>query len=156
MVPPQNPLTGIDYELYGGLNKDVYLIATDKLYVPEAIHSWNSGWADQGGHFITYSNVTSNSATVKVETWVKNSTGAAVSGKLVTTIVDAVTNQVVQSNEATLTAAATGVTRVTQTIAVTGLNPWAPWLTYIPPVSAYGTSPGTEPQACSSMERRAR
>jgi beta-galactosidase len=127
MVPPQNPLTGIDYELYGGLNKDVYLIATDKLYVPESIHSWNSGWADQGGHYITYSNVTSNSATVKVETYVKNATGAAVTGKLVTSIVDAVTNALVQSNEATLTAAATGVTHVTQTIAVTGIKPWAPW-----------------------------
>jgi beta-galactosidase len=127
LVPPEDPVTGTDYELFGGLNKDVYLIATDKLYVPESIHSWNSGWGEQGGHFITYSNVTANSATVKVETWVKNTTGAAVTGKLVTTIVDAATNEQVQSNEATLTAATTGVTRVTQTIAVTGIKPWAPW-----------------------------
>jgi beta-galactosidase len=127
LVPPEDPVTGTDYELYGGLNKDVYLIATDKLYVPEAIHSWNSGWGEQGGHFITYSNVTANSATVKVETWVKNTTGAAVTGKLVTAIVDAVTNEQVQSNEATLTAATTGVAHVTQTITVTGPKLWAPW-----------------------------
>jgi beta-galactosidase len=127
LVPPEDPVTGTDYELYGGLNKDVYLIATDKLYVPEAIHSWNSGWTDQGGHFITFSNVAANSATVKVETWVKNATGAAVSGKLVTYIVDAVTNELVQSNEAALTAATTGVTHVTQTITVTGIKLWAPW-----------------------------
>jgi beta-galactosidase len=127
MVPPQNPLTGIDYELYGGLNKDVYLIATDKLYVPESIHSWNSGWGEHGGHFITYSNVTSNSATVKVETWVKNVTGASVTGKLVTYIVDPLTKQQIQSNEATLTAGTSGVTKVTQTINVTGIKTWAPW-----------------------------
>jgi beta-galactosidase len=127
MVPPENPMTGIDYEIFGGLNKDVYLIATDKVYVPEAIHSWNSGWADQGGHFISYSNVTANSATVKVETWVKNITGAAVTGTLATYIVDAATNEQLTSNNATLTAANNAVTHFTQTINVTGITPWAPW-----------------------------
>jgi beta-galactosidase len=127
MVPPENPMTGIDYEIFGGLNKDVYLIATDKLYVPEAIHSWNSGWADQGGHFITYTNVTSNSATVQVETWVKNTTGAAVSGQCTTSVVDAATNEVVQKNNAPFTAGTSGVTHVTQTINVTGIKAWSPW-----------------------------
>jgi beta-galactosidase len=144
LVPPQDPVTGLDYELYGGLNKDVYLIATDKLYVPEAIHSWNSGWADQGGHFIASSNVTSNSATVKVETWVKNATGAAVNGKLTTSIVDAVTKQLVQSDEATLTAGTTGVTHVTQSINVTGIKLWAPWspnLYWVYTVVSNGTTP---------------
>ena len=144
LVPPQDPVTGIDYELYGGLNKDVYLIATDKLYVPEAIHSWNSGWTDQGGHFITYSNVTANSATVKVETWVKNTTGAAVTGKLATYIVDAVTKEQVQTNEATLTAGTSGVTHVTQSISVTGIKPWAPWspnLYWVHTVVYNGTNP---------------
>jgi beta-galactosidase len=144
LVPPQDPVTGIDYELYGGLNKDVYLIATDRLYVPEAIHSWNSGWGDQGGHFITYSNVTSNSATVQVQTWVKNITGAAASGKLSTYIVDAATNEQVQSNDATLTAASNAVTRVTQTINVSGITPWAPWsphLYWVYTVVYNGTNP---------------
>ena len=31
LVPPQDPVTGIDYELYGGLNKDVYLINRQAL-----------------------------------------------------------------------------------------------------------------------------
>ncbi len=127
MVPPEDPVTGTDYELYGGLNKDVYLITTEKLYVPEAIHSWNNGWKDQGGHFITYSNVTSSSATVKVETWVKNGSGIAVNGKLVTTVYDPATGEVVQSGEATLNAANNAVTHVTQSINVSGIKLWAPW-----------------------------
>ncbi len=127
LVPPENPLTGIDYELFGGLNKDVYLIVTDKLYVPEAIHSWNSGWSEHGGHFITYGDVSTNSATVKVQTWIKNRTGASVSGKLVTYIVDAATGQQIQSNEASFTAGTSGVTNVTQSVNVSGIKLWAPW-----------------------------
>ena len=127
LVPPQNPKTGIDYELFGGLNKDVYVIVTDNLYVPQAVHSWNSGWANQGGHYITYSNVTQNSAIVNVKTYVKNNSGTAISGKLTTYIVDAATNEIVQSNDATLSAASNAVTPVTQTISVSGIKTWAPW-----------------------------
>lgn len=127
LVPPEDPVTGTDYELFGGLNKDVYLIATEKLYVPEAIHSWNSGWGEHGGHYITYSNIRSNSATIKVETWVKNVTGSSVSGKLVTSVVDPVSGQLLQSDETTLTAGNNEVAHITQSINVSGIRLWAPW-----------------------------
>ena len=126
-VPPEHPDgTTTEFELYGGIYRDVYLIATDKLYIPPAIHSWSSGWADQGGTYITFPSVSTSSATVKVDTWVKNATGSAVSCKLTTSLVDA-SNTVVQSVETTQSAGTTGVTKFSQTMTVGSPQLWYPW-----------------------------
>jgi Beta-galactosidase/beta-glucuronidase len=130
LVPPQNPLTDIDYNLFGGINKDVYLIVTDKVYVPEAIHSWSSGWADQGGQFVTFPSVSTGSATVVVKTWVKNVTGAAASCSLATCIVDS-SNTVVQSGGLAQSVSTSGVTQFTQTLTVSSPRLWAPWSPYL-------------------------
>ena len=129
-VPPQNPLTDIDYNLFGGINKDVFLIVTDKIYVPEAIHSWNSGWAEQGGQFVTFPSVSATSASINVSTWVKNVTGTAASCSLATFIVDS-SNAIVQSAGAGLTAATAGVTQVAQTLTISNPVLWAPWTPYL-------------------------
>jgi hypothetical protein len=127
-VPPEHPDgSTTEFELYGGIYRDVYLIATDKLYVPPPIHTWLSGWTDQGGTFISYPSVSASSATVKVNTWVKNATGAVVAScKLSTYLVDA-TGNTVQTVETTQSAATTGVTLFSQTMTVSSPQLWFPW-----------------------------
>ena len=129
-VPPQNPVTDIDYNLYGGINKDVFLIVTDKLYVPEAIQSWSSGWTEQGGQFVTFPSVSTSSASVNVKTWVKNMTGADASCSLSTYIVDS-SNTIVQSSGIRLSAASNAVTQFTQNFSVASPRLWAPWSPYM-------------------------
>ena len=130
LVPPQNPITDIDYDLFGGINKDVFLIVTDKLYVPEAVHSWSLGWAEQGGQFVTFPTVSAGEALVKVQTWVKNASGSAAACSLATYIVDSA-NTIVQSAGVKLSAATDAVTQFAQILTVTAPKLWAPWSPYL-------------------------
>ena len=130
-VPPEKPdNSDIDFILPGGIYRDAYVITTNKdLYVPEPIHAWSNTWADQGGHFITFQNVTAASATVKVQTWVKNASAAVKTCRVVSVLVDS-SNQIVQSVESTQSAAANSVTAFSQTIAAAGPHLWYPWDPY--------------------------
>jgi beta-galactosidase len=131
-VPPEKPDgSSVDFEMYGGIYRDVWLIATDKVFVPEGIHAWANNWNDQGGHFITFSSVSTSSANVTVRTWVKNASAASVSGKVVTTIVNA-QNKTMQTSESTAQSiAAGGVTRFAQNITVSNPSLWYPWAPYL-------------------------
>jgi beta-galactosidase len=131
-VPPEKPDgSTIDFEMYGGIYRDVWLIATDKVFVPEGVHAWANNWENQGGHFITFPSVSTSSASVMVRTWVKNAMTASVSGKVVTTIVNA-QNQTVQTAESPMqTIAASSVTRFAQSITVSNPTLWYPWAPYL-------------------------
>ncbi|MBN1130919.1 MAG: DUF4982 domain-containing protein [Chitinispirillaceae bacterium] len=130
-TPPEKPNgSGLDYNIYGGIYRNVYLIVSDNVYIPEAVHDWSNSFAAQGGQFITYPRVSAASATINIESWIKNTTAAAASCKLVVTLVDK-NNAVVQSGEITVTAAANGVTKASQTLTVANPNLWFPWKTYM-------------------------
>lgn len=131
-VPPEKPDgSEIDFEMYGGIYRDVWLIATGNVFVPEGIHAWADEWESQGGHFITFSDVSASSATVSVQTWVKNASGAAVSGKVTTSVVDA-GGQVVQTSESPAAQIETdGITRFAQELSVAGPTLWYPWAPYL-------------------------
>jgi beta-galactosidase len=126
-VPPEKPdNSGLDYCIFGGIYRDVYLIITDSVYIPEAVHDWENGFADQGGQFITYSNVSAAAATIKVDSWIKNSGAAAAACKLVTSLVDA-SNTVVQSAEISGSAAAGGITKFTLSMTLSSPRLWFPY-----------------------------
>jgi beta-galactosidase len=131
-VPPEKPdASTIDFEMYGGIYRDVWLIATDKVFVPEGVHAWANTWNNQGGHFITFPSVSTGQASLMVRTWVKNATTASVSSKVVTTIVNA-QNQVVQTDESPAqTIAASAVSRFAQSITVSSPTLWYPWAPYL-------------------------
>ena len=126
-TPPEKPNgSGLDYNIYGGLYRDVYLIVTDNVYIPEAVHDWNNKFESQGGQFITYPNVSAASATINIDSWIKNTTAASTSCRLVVTLVDG-QNKVVQSGETTVTAATNALTKASQTLTVTNPDLWFPW-----------------------------
>lgn len=135
-VPPEKPDgSGVDFEMFGGIYRDVWLIVTDKVFIPEGIHAWADDWEQQGGHFISFSDVSMSSAVVSVQTWVKNASSASVNGKVVTSIADAA-GQVVESSEsATAPIAVDDVTRFAQEITVSSPKLWAPWSPYLYTVS---------------------
>lgn len=131
-VPPEKPDgSTVDFEMYGGIYRDVWLIITKKVFVPEGIHAWADDWDSQGGHFITFPDVSALSAGVMVRTWVKNATSASVNGKVVTTIVDAQQRSVQTSESAVQTIDAGSVTRFAQEITVSSPTLWYPWAPYL-------------------------
>ena len=131
-VPPEKPDgSSVDFEMFGGIYRDVWLIVSNKVYVPEGIHAWANDWNQQGGHFITYADVSTSSATVSVQTWVKNATAAVVNGKVVTAIENA-TGTIVQTAEsAAMQINAGDVSRFVQAITVSNPTLWYPWAPYL-------------------------
>ncbi len=131
LVPPEKPGGGsIDFEMYGGIYRDVWIIATDPVFVPEAVHDWANSWANQGGHFITFANVSAGSANVTVRTWVRNAGASSATCYVATTIADA-TNEIIQTGtSASQAVAANSVSRFAQTITVANPVLWYPWAPY--------------------------
>lgn len=71
-----NPITGpkpmhlLDFNMYGGLYRDAFLIVKDKVHISDPIEA---NLPASGGIFVTYPQATSEEAVVQVKTHVKNS-----------------------------------------------------------------------------------
>jgi beta-galactosidase len=129
-VPPESPNSGgagnIDFELEGGIYRDVYLIVSDSLYIPEPVHDWANYHAQQGGQFIWYPSVSTSSASIQIETWVRNSSASSKSCQLAFSLVDSA-NTVVQTASVSGSIPAGSVGRLVQTMTVPNPSLWYPW-----------------------------
>jgi beta-galactosidase len=76
LVPPGKDLGGLDFCYYSGLYRDVWLHITDKLHITNALEVDKVAG---GGVFVTYSAVSSQTATVKIKTNVKEEASGAAS-----------------------------------------------------------------------------
>lgn len=77
------PSTAGNFDVYGGIDRDVRLVIKDRLHFPY------QGSADyEGGTFITTPTVSADRAEVRVRTWVRNDYPSAHDCTLITTIVD--------------------------------------------------------------------
>ncbi len=86
-IPPMSP---VDFEVYGGVYRDVKIVLTDRLYIPmqgSAIH--------EGGTFVTTPRISETEGVVRVRTWVKNDNTQKKSCSLQTSIADS-TGKIVQ------------------------------------------------------------
>src|SRR5262249_4910402 len=88
------PSTAGNFDVYGGIYRDVRLVLTNKLHVP-----FQGSAEHEGGTFVTTPEVTAERATVSVRTWVQNDFTAPRETTLVTTVRDA-------AGQAVLTASA--------------------------------------------------
>jgi hypothetical protein len=61
------PMAAGNFDVYGGIYRDVTIVIKDKLYIP-----MQGSAAHEGGTFITTPSVSEKEGTVRVQTWVKN------------------------------------------------------------------------------------
>ena len=76
-------MSPVDFEVYGGVYRDVKLVLTDKLFIPmqgSAIH--------EGGTFVTTPRISETEGVVRVQTWVKNDNPQKKTCSLQTSIAD--------------------------------------------------------------------
>lgn len=78
------PMAGGDWDVYGGIYRNVRLVITNPLYIP-----FQGSSKHEGGTFITTPKVSTARAEVRVKTWVKNEYAEPKSCELSTRIVDA-------------------------------------------------------------------
>ncbi len=69
LIPPGKPSNRLDFCYYSGLYRDVYMIKTGKVFIPDAI---TAGMPATGGVFVTYPAVTKKAATIRIKTTVRN------------------------------------------------------------------------------------
>jgi len=78
LVPPGKPLDQLDFCYYSGLYRDVDLHVSNPLHITDAVEA---NQAAGGGVFVTYADVSPQSATVNIKTQVKlETTGTPSSG----------------------------------------------------------------------------
>jgi beta-galactosidase len=83
--PLGRPARSLDFSYFGGLYRDVNWIVTDRLHITDPVAA-NS--VASGGVFISYPEVTPESAMVQIKTHVANEHGSSKSMRLKTVIVD--------------------------------------------------------------------
>jgi hypothetical protein len=77
------PMTAGNFNVYGGIYRDVRIVVKDNVHIP-----FQGAWQHEGGTFITTPSISAESAAVRVRTWVKNDCTAPVTVTLRTTIRD--------------------------------------------------------------------
>ncbi|MBC8052663.1 MAG: glycoside hydrolase family 2 protein [Sphingobacteriaceae bacterium] len=69
VVPPGKPLADLDFNYYGGIYRNAYLIIKDKLHIPDAVHANRTAG---GGVLVLQENVSTKSAKLTIKTEVFN------------------------------------------------------------------------------------
>lgn len=122
LTPPGKPLTGMDFNYYGGIYRNVKLRVTNKLYISDPLQANKIAG---GGIFISFSNVSKQSAQVKVKTHIVNESNSKTDCRLLTLLKDSEGNIVAKAESSS------GIERnadhvFEQSLAVTNPNLWHP------------------------------
>ncbi len=91
------PMTAGNFNVYGGIYRDVRLVIKDKLYIP-----FQGSYKHEGGTFVTTPHVSAGQAVVRVRTWVKNEYDTPQQCRLRTTVTDS-SHRVIQTLESRAT-----------------------------------------------------
>jgi beta-galactosidase len=78
------PLAAGNFDVYGGIYRDVTLVLKDKLFIP-----MQGSASHEGGTFVTTPRLSEKEGVVRMQTWVKNDYPQKKSCTLITTVADA-------------------------------------------------------------------
>lgn len=122
IYPPGKPQDALDFAYFGGIYRDVWMVATAPVHITDAIQS---GKTAGGGVFVHYEEISDNKATVVVETEVRNESPQKQQLKLETVLKNA-TGMVVGKASNKITLAAGAELKIKQSIIVINPDLWTP------------------------------
>lgn len=127
-VPPERPdERPLGMAQSGGLYRSVYLLKTDPLHIPEAVHGWDVDWREQGGVFITFPRVNAEHAEGKVTAWIKNSRSDQARFRLSANFFDPLNREIATARSEVCALAPGGNTALDLSLAVPAPQLWFPW-----------------------------
>ena len=102
-VPPGKPIDQLDFNIFSGLYRNVWLVVKDQLHISDPI---GANRVAAGGLFVSYQNVTNKEATLQVNVDIENETDKDQQARVLVKLIDKSGNVVLQeqSPEATLVA----------------------------------------------------
>ena len=126
-IPPGKAIEVLDFNYYGGIYRDVYLVVEDKLRIPDAVEANRTA---AGGLLVSYENVTDEQATVSVQVDVENSRAEIADARLAYALSDG-EGKIVRTAEAELTIPSGANTLHTEKLLVEDPNLWSPNSPYL-------------------------
>ncbi|MDL2255537.1 DUF4982 domain-containing protein [Parabacteroides sp. OttesenSCG-928-G06] len=127
LTPPGKPQDRMDFYYYSGIYRDVEMVITDKLYVTDALEEDEVAG---GGLFVTYPEVTKETARVHVKTQLRNHYETAKEGHLRTLLVDE-KHKIITDQTTPFTLNANGNTTIEQDLTVDNPSLWHPYSPYL-------------------------
>jgi hypothetical protein len=121
-IPPMN---AGNWVVYGGITRDVRIVATDKLNVP-----YQGSYKHEGGTFITTPQVNKEEATVNVKSYIQNLHNTDKNVRIVTVITNS-QNEVLNKIESSQTVKSGEIAEFVQETQVSNPNLWTPETPYI-------------------------
>jgi beta-galactosidase len=123
-----NPITGpkplatLDFNTYGGLYRDVYLVTKDDLYITDPIAADKTA---SGGIFVTYPKVSPTEAHIAIQTHVRNADNAGKTFQIKQVLLDG-KKIVTQTESKNLTVPANNDQESQLQLTLTNPNLWSP------------------------------
>ncbi|GGG41320.1 glycoside hydrolase family 2 protein [Hymenobacter glacieicola] len=122
-IPPGKPLKDLDFNYYGGLYRPVQLLVQDRLRITDAVES---GRVAGGGILLHYENVSSQQATLHIQTEIRNDHYAARPARLRTVLLDAAGKEVARAVTDAPLLTPGAATAVKQTFSLKSPQLWSP------------------------------
>lgn len=119
-VPPGKPQSQLDFTYFGGIYRNVWLEVTDQVHITDAVYE---DIVAGGGILVEYPQVSKESATVSVQTHVRNEGDAEREVTLKTDLVDA-EGKIVQTLSSSYTISGNGENTFEQELVVSNPNLW--------------------------------
>ena len=88
------PMYAGNWDVYGGIYRDVRLVIKSKVYIP-----YQGSYKHEGGTFITTPRVTNKSADVNVRTWIKNEMESSQTVELKTSVISPEKKEIIRMSE---------------------------------------------------------
>lgn len=120
LIPPGKPLKDLDFNYYGGIYRDVFLITKNEVYITDAVEDEEKG----GGVLIHFDNVTSEKGKGVIEVQFKNSTDEIVKAHLTATLKNG--DDVIEWTSEAIEVASTEDGKITKAIEVAQPKLWSP------------------------------
>ncbi|MFP8489667.1 glycoside hydrolase family 2 protein [Gracilimonas sp. Q87] len=126
-IPPGKAIEMLDFNYYGGIYRDVYLVVEDQLRIPDAVEVDRVA---AGGLLVSFEDVSEGVATVSVQTDVENLRAEPTEARLIYILQDAGGNTVVYS-EAEVQVESGSNSLQTEKLLVQDPNLWSPASPYL-------------------------
>jgi beta-galactosidase len=116
------------WSVFGGIYRDVWAHITDKLHVTDAV---DANTTAKGGIFATFSNVSSSTATIDVNTHVENEYASAKTTRVITYLYDPNGDPVDANTSGAQSIAASGTYTFKQSFTISDPCLWTPETPYL-------------------------
>jgi beta-galactosidase len=127
-IPPGKPIKDLDFNFYGGIYRDAWIIVKDKLYISDAVQANREA---AGGILIHDEDVSANGAKITIKTDVNNNYGQSKKTSVKITLTDNEGNAIGTSTSAVQSINGGSFGVFAQSIAVNAPKLWAPSHPYL-------------------------